>query len=178
MPDCGTSACSPCSAPARPLRRPAFTPARVRRRLTRKAVNVSSIRAFRTTFRDEFRLWRHLLVPATATVFFLFPLWGILHPHGRTLMDLCIPQPDDGGITLTWVTISQDGPTGWSRGSDHSVPGGGCPASRCLRSASSPPACWPRPPFFLAGGALLLGIPVYMAQRRHLTRPALVSAYR
>ena len=141
------------------------------------AVNVSSIRAFRATFRDEFRLWRHLLVPATATVFFLFPLWGILHPHGRTLMDLCIPQPDAGGITLMWVTISQDGPTGWSRGSDHSVPGGGCPASRCLRSASSPPACWPRPPFFLAC-ALLLGIPVYMAQRRHLTRPALVSAYR
>ena len=52
------------------------------------AVNVSSIRAFRTKFRDEFRLWRHLLVPATATACFLFPLWGILHPRGRTLMDL------------------------------------------------------------------------------------------
>ncbi len=33
-------------------------------------------------------------------------------------------------------------------------------------------------PFFLAGGALLLGIPVYLAQRRHLTPPAPVPAYR
>ena len=40
------------------------------------AVNVSAIRAFRTGFRGEFRFWRHLLAPATAAVFFLFPLWG------------------------------------------------------------------------------------------------------
>ena len=33
-------------------------------------------------------------------------------------------------------------------------------------------------PFFLAAGALLLGIPVYMAQRRHLTPPEPVPAYR
>jgi APA family basic amino acid/polyamine antiporter len=33
-------------------------------------------------------------------------------------------------------------------------------------------------PFFLAGGALLLGIPVYMAQRRHMTPPEPVPAYR
>jgi APA family basic amino acid/polyamine antiporter len=33
-------------------------------------------------------------------------------------------------------------------------------------------------PFFLAGGALLLGIPVYLAQRRHLTPPEPVPAYR
>ena len=52
------------------------------------AVNVAAIRAFRTEFRDEFRLGRHLLVPATAAVLFLFPLWGILHPRARTLMDL------------------------------------------------------------------------------------------
>jgi basic amino acid/polyamine antiporter, APA family len=32
--------------------------------------------------------------------------------------------------------------------------------------------------FFLAGGALLLGIPVYMAQRRHLTPLAPVPSYR
>ena len=32
-------------------------------------------------------------------------------------------------------------------------------------------------PFLLAGGALLLGIPVYLAQRRHLT-PAPVPPYR
>ncbi len=52
------------------------------------AVNVAAIRAFRTEFRDEFRLGRHLLVPATAAVLFLFPLWGILHPRGRALVDL------------------------------------------------------------------------------------------
>jgi len=52
------------------------------------AVNVAAIRAFRTEFRDEFRLGRHLLIPATAAVLFLFPLWGILHPRARTLVDL------------------------------------------------------------------------------------------
>ncbi len=52
------------------------------------AMNVAAIRAFRTEFRDEFRLGRHLLVPAIAVVLFLFPLWGILHPRGHTLADL------------------------------------------------------------------------------------------
>jgi APA family basic amino acid/polyamine antiporter len=33
-------------------------------------------------------------------------------------------------------------------------------------------------PFFLAAGALLLGIPVYLAQRSHLTEPAPVPPYR
>ncbi|MFD0689064.1 APC family permease [Actinomadura fibrosa] len=33
-------------------------------------------------------------------------------------------------------------------------------------------------PFFLAGGAMLLGVPVYLAQRRHMTRPAAVPPYR
>ena len=33
-------------------------------------------------------------------------------------------------------------------------------------------------PFFLAGGALALGIPVYLAQRRHLTPPPPVPSYR
>jgi basic amino acid/polyamine antiporter, APA family len=33
-------------------------------------------------------------------------------------------------------------------------------------------------PFYLAAGALLLGIPVYMAQRRHMTQPGPVPAYR
>ena len=51
------------------------------------AVNIATIRAFRTEFRAEFRLWRHLLVPATAAVLFLFPLWGILQPRARTLVD-------------------------------------------------------------------------------------------
>jgi APA family basic amino acid/polyamine antiporter len=33
-------------------------------------------------------------------------------------------------------------------------------------------------PYFLAAGALLLGIPVYLAQRRHLTQPPPVPPYR
>jgi APA family basic amino acid/polyamine antiporter len=33
-------------------------------------------------------------------------------------------------------------------------------------------------PFFLAAGALLLGIPVYLAQRHRLTEPEPVPAYR
>jgi amino acid transporter len=52
------------------------------------AVNIAVIVAFRTEFRSEFRLWRHLLVPAAATVLFLFPLWGILHPRAGHLADL------------------------------------------------------------------------------------------
>ena len=52
------------------------------------AVNIAVIRAFRTEFRDEFRLGRHLLIPATACVVFLFPLWGILFPGAYTLVNL------------------------------------------------------------------------------------------
>jgi hypothetical protein len=33
-------------------------------------------------------------------------------------------------------------------------------------------------PFFLAAGALLLGIPVYLAQRRHMGQPEAVPPYR
>ena len=50
--------------------------------------NIAVIRAFRTEFRDEFKLGRHLLIPATAAVIFLFPLWGIIHPRGYTLVNL------------------------------------------------------------------------------------------
>jgi amino acid transporter len=52
------------------------------------AVNVAAIRAFRTAFRDQFRLWRHLLLPAVAATLFLFPLWGIVHPRAYTLVNL------------------------------------------------------------------------------------------
>ena len=52
------------------------------------AVNIATIRAFRTEFRDQYRLWRHLLLPAAAAVLFLFPLWGILHPRAYTLVNL------------------------------------------------------------------------------------------
>jgi len=52
------------------------------------AVNIATIRAFRTEFRDEFVLWRHLLVPVAAAVLFMFPLWGILHPRAQKLAEL------------------------------------------------------------------------------------------
>ena len=52
------------------------------------AVNIAAIRAVRTEFRDQFRLWRHLVLPAAAAVLFLFPLWGILHPRAYTLVNL------------------------------------------------------------------------------------------
>ncbi len=52
------------------------------------AGNIAVIRAFCTEFRDEFNFWRHLLIPATAAVIFLFPLWGILHPPAYTLVNL------------------------------------------------------------------------------------------
>ena len=69
------------------------------------AVNVSAIRAFRTGFRDDFRFCRHLLIPSTAAVFFLFPLWGILHPRGRTVMDL-LPFAALGWLGLGVISAS------------------------------------------------------------------------
>jgi amino acid transporter len=68
------------------------------------AVNIGVIRAFRTEFRDEFRLWRHLLLPATAAVLMLFPLWGILHPRTRTLVDL-LPFAALGWLCLGAITV-------------------------------------------------------------------------
>ena len=69
------------------------------------AVNVSAVRAFRTGFREDFRFCRHLLIPATAIVFLLFPLWGILHPRGRTLMDL-LPFAALGWLCLGVIVAS------------------------------------------------------------------------
>jgi hypothetical protein len=54
---------------------------------------------FRTEFRGEFRLGRHLLVPAAAAVLFLFPLWGILHPRAHALADL-LPF-----VALGWLCL-------------------------------------------------------------------------
>jgi amino acid transporter len=211
------------------------------------AVNVSSIRAFRTKFRGEFRLWRHLLVPATATACFLFPLWGYFTRAAGRSWTCCAEMPLAG---------ANDGlfPERFRRMSSKQVPSFGIIASTVLASAAmiinylgssgatvfttlvlmtgitaaipyvfSAPAQlkwrWidhktletPRfvrdmivavlalvfsiwfiwysrntghsfwvywAPFFLAGGALLLGIPVYLAQRRHLTPLAPVLAYR
>ena len=63
------------------------------------AVNIATIRAFRTEFRDQYRLWRHLLLPAAAAVLFLFPLWGILHPRAYTLANL-LPF-----VALGWLCL-------------------------------------------------------------------------
>ena len=63
------------------------------------AVNIATIRAFRTEFRDQYRLWRHLLLPAVAAVLFLFPLWGILHPRAYTLVNL-LPF-----VALGWLCL-------------------------------------------------------------------------
>jgi amino acid transporter len=52
------------------------------------AVNIATIRAFRRQFRDEFRFWRHLMLPAGAALLLLFPLWGIVHPRAYTLVNL------------------------------------------------------------------------------------------
>ena len=74
-------------------------------RLSRRRTPVAAIgclaviRAFRTEFRDEFRLGRHLLIPAAATAVFLFPLWGILFPGAYTLANL-LPF-----IFLGWLLI-------------------------------------------------------------------------
>ena len=62
-------------------------------------VNIAVIRAFRTEYRDEFRLVPHLLIPAAASVVFLFPLWGILFPGAYTLANL-LPF-----ISLGWLLI-------------------------------------------------------------------------
>jgi amino acid transporter len=63
------------------------------------AVNVAVIRAFRTEFRDQFRLMRHLLIPAAAVVVFLFPLWGTIRPPAYTLVNL-LPF-----IALGWLDL-------------------------------------------------------------------------
>jgi hypothetical protein len=49
---------------------------------------VASLCCASTEFRDEFRLWPHLLVPVTAAVLFMFPLWGILHHPADKLVDV------------------------------------------------------------------------------------------
>ena len=67
--------------------------------------NIAVIRAFRTEFRPEFRVIRHLLIPATAAVIFLFPLWGIIHPPAYTLMNL-LPFTALGWLGLGIIAVS------------------------------------------------------------------------
>jgi amino acid transporter len=69
------------------------------------AVNVSTIRVFRTEFRDQFSLWRHLLVPVAAAALFLFPLWGIVHPRAYTLVNL-LPFTALGWLFLGVVAVA------------------------------------------------------------------------
>ena len=112
------------------------------------AVNVSAIRAFRTGFRDDFRFCRHLLIPATAVVFLLFPLWGILHPHDRTLMDL-LPFAALGWLGLGVIAASALrarrpaifaalGPISSPAGNDLQVPTGATPPDTRQGPAESP----------------------------------------
>jgi amino acid transporter len=112
------------------------------------AVNVSAIRAFRTGFRDDFRFCRHLLIPATAVIFLLFPLWGILHPHGRTLMDL-LPFVALGWLGLGIIAASALrarrpaifaalGPISWPAGNDLQAPTGATPPDPRQGPAESP----------------------------------------
>ena len=112
------------------------------------AVNVSAIRAFRTGFRDDFRFCRHLLIPATAVVFLLFPLWGILHPHGRTLMDL-LPFVALGWLGLGVIAASALrarrpaifaalGPVSSPAGNDMPLPTGATPPGTRQGPAESP----------------------------------------
>ncbi len=63
------------------------------------AVNIATIRAFRGEYREEFRIWRHLIVPAVAALLLVFPLWGILHPRTHRLVDL-LPL-----ASLAWLCL-------------------------------------------------------------------------
>ena len=63
------------------------------------ALNIATIRAFRTEFRGEFKVGRHLLAPAAAAVLFMFPLWGLLHPRTHHLADL-LPF-----VALGWLVL-------------------------------------------------------------------------
>lgn len=69
------------------------------------AGNLAVIRAFRTEFRDQFSFWRHLFIPATAAVMFLFPLWGIIHPPAYTLVNL-LPFTALGWLCLGIIVAS------------------------------------------------------------------------
>src|SRR5262252_4025456 len=69
------------------------------------AGNIAVIRAFRTEFRDHFRVVRHLLIPAAAAVIFLFSLWGIIHPNAYTLVNL-LPFTALGWLALGIIAVS------------------------------------------------------------------------
>ncbi len=63
------------------------------------AVNVATIWAFRTEFRDEFQFWKHLVLPAIAALLLLFPLWGAVDPRSGSLVDL-LPF-----VTFGWLLL-------------------------------------------------------------------------
>jgi amino acid transporter len=67
------------------------------------AVNLSAFRASRTGFRAEFRVWRHLVIPAAAVVFFF--LSGDPAPARRALMDL-LPFTALGWLGLGFIAAS------------------------------------------------------------------------
>jgi amino acid transporter len=74
------------------------------------AVNIAVIRAFRTEFRKEFRLWRHLVIPGAAALLFL-SLVGVLLPPAYTLMAYCRSWPSDGSASAP-SPLDSSGPGG------------------------------------------------------------------
>ena len=56
-------------------------------------------------FRDDFRFCRHLIIPATAIVFLLFPLWGFFTRAAGPVMDL-LPVAALGWLCLGVIAAS------------------------------------------------------------------------
>lgn len=112
------------------------------------AVNIAVIRAFRTEFRDQFRLWRHLLFPAAAAVLFLFPLWGILHPRAYTLVNL-LPFVALGWLCLGVIVLCvlrAKRPAGLEALGRVFMPAEEQPADAHLQGSTSGRVAWPGRP--------------------------------
>lgn len=89
---------------------------------------------------------------------------GALNGWTMICAEMPLAADDDGLFPPQFKKMSRTG-----------VPAYGIIASTVLASIAMAINYWA--PFFLAGGALLLGIPVYLAQRRHLSQPPPVPAY-
>jgi amino acid transporter len=76
-------------------------------------VNIAVIRAFRTEFREEFRLWRHPVIPAVATLLLLL---GILRTPAYVLIAV---------LALGWLCIGAIGAGFLQTPADRSLREGG-----------------------------------------------------
>jgi amino acid transporter len=129
------------------------------------AVNIATIRAFRTEFRDQFRVWRHMVLPAAAAVLFLFPLWGILHPRAYTLVNL-LPF-----VALGWLCVGVIA-AGFLRAKS---PVGLEAVGRVFAPAEEQPADAPLQSSCACSETVLRSSP---RSRRHCSRPPLSEAQR